>query len=85
MPERPSDCGIHIEKLEEALMNCFQQWIEVAAVLYGYLGNGKSGEVSDFDLIDCFCGDLKNRLTEIKKQSEHPELWRFGLMGEPPL
>ena len=85
MPERPSDWGIHIDKLEESLLSCFQQWKEVAEELNRYPGNGTSGEVSDFDLIDCFCSDMKDRLTEIRKQNGHPELWRFGLMGEPPL
>jgi len=85
MPEKPSDRGIHIEKLEESLVSCFQQWNELTTALNGYLGNGKSGEMRDFDLIDCFCSDMKDRLTEIRKQKGHPELWRFGLMGEPPL
>jgi len=85
MPERPSDRGIHIEKLEESLLSCFQQWNEVAAALNRYLGKGKYGKLGDVDLIDCFCSDMKDRLTEIRKQNGHPELWRFGLMGEPPL
>ena len=85
MPEQPSDWGIHIEKLEEALLSCFQQWKEVAAVLNGYLGKSKSDKLSDVDLIDCFCSDMKDRLTEIRKQNGHPGSRRFGLMGEPPL
>ena len=85
MPERPSDRGIHIEKLEESLLSCFQQWKEVAAALNGYPGKGKSDKLSDVDLIDYFCSDMKDRLTEIRKRGEQPERWRFGLMGEPPL
>ena len=85
MPERPSDWGIHIAKLEKALLSCFQQWKEVAEELNGYLEKSKSDKMRDFDLIDCFCSDMKDRLTEIRQQNEHPELWRFDLMGEPPL
>jgi hypothetical protein len=84
MPERPSDCGIYMENLEETLLSCFEQWKEVAAVLNRHSGKSESAQVRDFDLIDCFCSDVKNRLTEIRKQSEHRELWRFGFMGEPP-
>ena len=85
MPERPSDCGIHIEKLEEALLGCFEQWKEITAALNRYLGKKKSDKVKDFDLIDCFCSDMKDRLTEIRRGGGHSKLWRFGLMGEPPL
>ena len=85
MPERPSDWGIHIEKLEKSLVRCFEQWKEVTEALNGYLGKSKYGKLSDFDLIDCLCTDMKDRLTEIRKQNGHFELWRFGPMGEPPL
>jgi hypothetical protein len=73
-----SDSGIYIKKLEESLMCCFEQWKEVTVVLYSYLGKSESGKVKDFDLIDCFCRDVKNRLTELRRRGVYHELWRFG-------
>ncbi|MHC4062653.1 MAG: hypothetical protein ACYSR6_13780 [Planctomycetota bacterium] len=84
MPEQPSDCGIYIKKLEETLLSCFEQWKEVAAALNKYIGESKSDKMRDFDLIDCFCCDMKDRLTELRGQGRHPGLWRFGQSGEPP-
>ncbi|MHC4116705.1 MAG: hypothetical protein ACYSWO_04275 [Planctomycetota bacterium] len=84
MPERPSDCGIYIKKLEETLFSCFEQWKEVVAVLNRYPGKSESVQARDFDLIDCFCCDIKDRLTESRRRGSHPGLWRFGQSGEPP-
>jgi hypothetical protein len=85
MLERPSDCGVHIKNLEETLLSCFEQWKEVAAALNRYLGkSGQCDEVKVFDCIDCFCFDMKNRLTELRRRGSHPGLWRFGQSGEPP-
>ena len=84
MPERPSDFGVHINKLEETLLGCFEQWKEVAAALNRYLGKSERDKVRDLDCIDWFCSDMKARLKEIKKRGGHPGLWRFGSLGEPP-
>ena len=84
MAERPSDCGIYIKELEETLLSCFEQWKEVAAALDRYPGENESAQVRDFDLIDCFCCDMKDRLTELRRRGRHPGLWRFGQPGEPP-
>jgi hypothetical protein len=78
MPERPSDFGVHIKKLEETLLSCFEQWREVSAALDRYLGESESAKVKDFDLIDCFCCDMKDRLRELGRRGGHPGLWRFG-------
>ena len=84
MHERLSDCGIYIKELEETLLNCFEQWREVTAALNRYLGKSECGKVRVSDCIDCFCSDMKDRLTELRKHGEHPGLWRFGQLGEPP-
>jgi hypothetical protein len=84
MPERPSDFGVHINKLEETLLGCFEQWKEVVAALNRYFEKSESVQAMDFDLIDCFCCDMKDRLTELRRRGSHPGLWRFGQLGEPP-
>jgi hypothetical protein len=84
MPEGPSDFDVHIKKLEETLLSCFEQWKEIAAALDRYLGKSESAQARDFDLIDCFCCDMKDRLTELRRRGGHPGLWRFGQSGEPP-
>ena len=45
MHERPSDCVIYVKKLEETLLSCFEQWREVTAALYKYLGKSERGKV----------------------------------------
>ena len=84
MTERPSDCGIHIEKLEESLMNCFQQWKEITEVLNRYLGRSEFGKMKDLDCIDCFFSDMKDRQAELRKRNGHTGSRRFGSLGEPP-
>ena len=84
MPERPSDCGIYIKKLEQTRLSCFEQWKEVTATVNSYLGKRDCGDAGNFDCIDCFCFDMKDRLTELRRRGGHPGLWRFGPMGEPP-
>ena len=84
MHERPSDCSIYIKELEETLLNCFEQWREVTAALYKYPGKSECGTVRVFDCIDCFCCDMKDRLTGVRRRGGHPGLWRFGQSGEPP-
>ena len=84
MPERPSDFGVHIKKLEETLLSCFEQWREVAGALNRYPGKSGPARLRDFDLIDCFCCDMKDRLRELRRRGGYPGLWRFGQSGEPP-
>ncbi|MCP4610971.1 MAG: hypothetical protein GY845_19870 [Planctomycetes bacterium] len=72
-----SDSGIYIKKLEETLLSIFEQWREVTAALYRYLGKSECNKVRDLDCIDWFCSDMKARLKEIKKRGGHPGLWRF--------
>ena len=78
MAERPSDFGVHIKKLEETLLSCFEQWKEVAGALDRHLGETESAKVKDFDLIDCFCCDMKDRLRELRQRGGRPGLGRFG-------
>jgi hypothetical protein len=84
MPEQPSDYGISIKKLEETLLDCFEQWKEAVAAINDYIGKGESGKLNDFDPIDCFCCDMRDRLIEIRTRGRYPGLWRFGQSGEPP-
>ena len=74
----PSDSGIYIKNLEEALLSCFEQWKDMTAALYKYLGQHEYERVKDLDCIEWFCCSMKNRLIELKKKSRHPELWRLG-------
>lgn len=84
MHKPPSDSGIYIKKLEDTLLSCFEQWREVTAALVRYLGKSEWAKVRDSDCIDWFCSDMKARLTELRKRGDHPGLWRFGSLGEPP-
>ena len=68
---------IYIKELEETLLSCFEQWRELTAVLYRYLGEDKYKKGKDLDCIEWFCSDMKARLTELKKNGRHPGLWRF--------
>ena len=74
----PSDSGVYIKELEEALLSCFKQWKDMTTSLYKYLGQHEYERVKDLDCIEWFCCDMKSRLTELRKQGRHPELWRFG-------
>jgi len=85
MHKRPSDFGIYIKRLEEILLSCFEQWKEVTAALGTYLGKSDCDKGRDLDCIDCFCYDMKDRLTELRRRGGHTGSWRFGPMGEPPL
>jgi len=84
MSEPPSDFGVHIKKLEEILLSCFEQWKEIVTALNRYPGKNESAKMRDFELIDCFCYDMKDRLRELRRRGGHPGLWRFGQPGEPP-
>jgi hypothetical protein len=77
MDKLPSDSGIYIKELEETLLSCFEQWRELTTVLYKYLGKDEYERVKDLDCIEWFCSNMKARLTELKKKSPHPEIWRF--------
>ena len=74
----PPDSGIYVKKLEEDLLSCFEQWKDMTAALYKYLGPQEYERVRVLDSIEWFCCNMKNRLTELKKKSRHPELWRFS-------
>jgi len=78
MGKQPSDSGIYIKELEETLLSCFKQWRELTAALYSCLGKGEYERVKDLECIEWFCCDMKARLTELKKNGRHSELWRFG-------
>lgn len=78
MDKPPSDSGIYIKKLEGTLLDCFEQWQEFTAALYKYLGERECEKVMDVDCIEWFCSDMRAKLTRLKKQGRHPELWRFG-------
>ena len=49
MPERPSDFNVHIKKLEETLLSCFEQWKEVTAALNRCLEKSESAKMGDFN------------------------------------
>ena len=74
----PPDSGIYVKKLEEDLLSCFEQWKDMTAALYKYLGPQEYERVRVLDSIEWFCCNMKNRLTKLKKKSRHPELWRFS-------
>ena len=73
----PSDSGVYVKELEETLLSCFKQWKDMTAALYKYLGKDEYERVKDLDSIEWFCSNMKARLTELKKNSRHPEFWRF--------
>ena len=74
MDKLPPDSGIYIKELEETLLSCFEQWRDVTATLYRYLGKGECKRVKDLDCIEWFCSDMKARLAELRKRGRHPGL-----------
>jgi hypothetical protein len=70
----PTDCNIYVKELEETLMNCFNQWREMTAATYRYLGTEQSLRVKGLDCIEWFCASMKARLEELRRQQRYPEL-----------
>ena len=70
----PTDCNIYIKELEETLMSCFNQWREMTAMTYRYLGKGQSLRVKGLDSIEWFCASTKARLKELRRDQKYPEL-----------
>jgi len=70
----PTNCNIYIKELEETLMSCFNQWQEITAVTYRYLGKEQSQRVKGLDCIEWFCASTKARLEELRRQEKYPEL-----------
>ncbi|MDD5134567.1 MAG: hypothetical protein PHP01_04050 [Phycisphaerae bacterium] len=70
----PTDCNIYIRELEESLMSCFNQWREMTAAIYRYLGTEQSRRVKDLDYIEWFCASARARLEELRRQDKYPEL-----------
>ena len=70
----PTDYNIYIKKLEETLMSCFNQWREMTAATYRYLGKEQSRRVKRLDCIEWFCASTKARLEELRRDERYPEL-----------
>ena len=70
----PTDCNIYIEKVEKTLMNCFNQWRQVTAAVYRYLGEEQSQRVNGLDCVEWFCASTKARLEELRRQDKYLEL-----------
>ena len=70
----PTDCNIYIEEIEKTLMNCFNQWRQVTAAVYRYLGEEQSQRVRGLDCVEWFCASTKARLEELRRQDKYPEL-----------
>jgi len=70
----PTDCNIYIREIEESLMGCFNQWREMTAAIYRYLGTEQSQRVRNLDCIEWFCASARARLEELRRQDKYPEL-----------
>ena len=73
-PKLPTDCNIYIKELQETLMSCFNQWREMTAATYRYLGTEQSQRVKGLDCIEWFCASMKARLEELRREEKYPEL-----------
>ena len=70
----PTDCSVYIKELEETLISCFNQWREMTAAIYRYLGTEQSQRVKGLDCIEWFCASMKARLEELRREEKYPEL-----------
>lgn len=70
----PTDCNVYIKELEETLMSCFNQWREMTAATYRYLGKEQSRRVKGLDCVEWFCASTKARLEELRRAEKYPEL-----------